>query len=96
MLHGLPAYPRRRLIGPSTNIKRSCIVSGQKTSISLEDRFWKGLRDLATSRGVLITSLLTEIDADRPKNSTLSSAVRVYVLDELRRRHDMLAALVWG
>jgi predicted DNA-binding ribbon-helix-helix protein len=89
-------WPRRRLIGPSTNVKRSCIVAGQKTSISLEGPFWKGLKAMAAARGVDLTTLLSEIDRDRPANSTLASAARVYVFTDLRTRLDAFASPIWG
>ena len=58
--------------------KRSVIISGHATSISIETEFWDLLKDIATRRGVSINYLLSEIDVGRTNN--LSSAARVYVL----------------
>lgn len=63
--------------------KRSLSVAGHRTSISLEEPFWEGLRALAAARGVSIQRLVEEIDAARgPAN--LSSAIRVRVLQAAR------------
>ena len=64
--------------------KRSVLVAGHKTSVSLEGAFWNALGDIATARGISINRLITEIDAGRTGN--LSSAIRVYVLELLRER----------
>ena len=64
--------------------KRSVLVAGHKTSVSLEGAFWNALGDIATARGISINRLITEIDAGRTGN--LSSAIRVYVLERLRER----------
>ncbi|MEQ8709717.1 MAG: ribbon-helix-helix domain-containing protein [Rhodospirillales bacterium] len=58
--------------------KRSVVIAGHATSISLEDIFWHRLRDLADQRGQSLASLITEIDSRRRVN--LSSALRVFVL----------------
>jgi len=63
----------------SSNIKRRNVtIAGRKTSISIEDAFWKGLRDIAEKRGETLSRLIVNIDADR--NSNLSSAMRMFVL----------------
>lgn len=64
--------------------KRSVLVAGHKTSVSLEGAFWGALGDIAAARGVSINRLITEIDAGRSGN--LSSAIRVYILERLRER----------
>ena len=58
--------------------KHSLEIAGHRTSITLEDIFWKALRDAAKSRGRSLNDLVTEIDEAREGN--LSSAIRVYVL----------------
>lgn len=58
--------------------KRSVMVSGHATSISIETEFWNILKDIAVHKGVSINYLLSEIDLGRTNN--LSSAARVYVL----------------
>lgn len=62
--------------------KRSVVIAGHTTSVSLEPEFWDALRDLAAGRGVSINQLVTEIDGNRTGN--LSSAIRVFVLQALR------------
>ncbi len=64
--------------------KRSVIVSGHRTSVSLEETFWEALAELASERGVSINQLVTEIDRENPAN--LSSAIRVYILKTFRER----------
>jgi predicted DNA-binding ribbon-helix-helix protein len=64
--------------------KRSVLVAGHKTSVSLEGAFWDALGDIAAARGVSINRLITEIDAGRSGN--LSSAIRIYILERLRER----------
>lgn len=66
--------------------KRSVTVAGHATSLSLEEAFWRALKQLAAERGMSVNALVAEIDARRRGN--LSSAVRVFVLDELRRRAE--------
>lgn len=63
---------------PSAVKKRSVVVSGHRTSISLERAFWDCLRDIAAQRDLTINQLVSEIDAGRAGN--LSSAIRVFVL----------------
>lgn len=63
--------------------KRSVTIAGHRTSVTLEEEFWRALRDLAAARGLSLNALVTEIDAARgPRN--LSSALRVQVLRTLR------------
>lgn len=64
--------------------KRSVLVAGHKTSVSLEPAFWDELRAIAAARGLSMNALIAEIDATRQGN--LSSALRLHVLDWLRRR----------
>lgn len=61
-------------------VKRSLVVAGHRTSISLEDAFWRGLKALAERRALSINALVAEIDAARgPAN--LSSAIRLFVFE---------------
>jgi len=64
--------------------KRSVLVAGHKTSVSLEAAFWDELRSIATARDMSLNGLIAEIDQSREGN--LSSAIRLYVLDWLRSR----------
>jgi predicted DNA-binding ribbon-helix-helix protein len=63
--------------------KRSVLLAGHRTSISLEAPFWEALRAIAGRRGLSLNRLVAEIDAARAGN--LSSALRVFVLDCCRR-----------
>ena len=64
-------------------IKRSIVVAGHKTSVSLEDAFWKGLKEIADDRDVTLSDLVSTIDTDRQQGN-LSSAIRLFVLDHYR------------
>ena len=64
--------------------KRSVIIAGHRTSVSLEPEFWAALKDIALQRSVSINELVTEIDGQRRGN--LSSALRVHVLTFLQAR----------
>ncbi|GHD63308.1 hypothetical protein GCM10017083_53370 [Thalassobaculum fulvum] len=69
---------------PAAPRKRSVTLSGHATSISMEDAFWQRLSLFAGERGQSVNSLVAEIDRTRTTN--LSSAVRVWVLEECARR----------
>ena len=58
--------------------KRSVVISGHRTSVSLENAFWFALKSIATETGKTVNNLVTEIDRKRTGN--LSSAIRVFVL----------------
>jgi predicted DNA-binding ribbon-helix-helix protein len=66
-------------LGPSRVIKRSVVIDGHKTSVSLEVEFWVELKQIARMRGTTLTDLISKIDAERTSGN-LSSALRVYVL----------------
>jgi predicted DNA-binding ribbon-helix-helix protein len=63
-------------------VKRSVVVDGHRTSVSLEPAFWEALKEIAQRRGLSINKLIAEIDRDRAGN--LSSAIRVYILRTVR------------
>lgn len=65
--------------------KRSLSIAGHRTSISLEEAFWQGLRQLAQDRQLSVAALVAEIDAGRG-TANLSSAIRVFVLTALAGR----------
>ena len=67
------------------NVKRSIVIEGHKTSISLEKAFWDALHDLATRKGMTLTALAELIDRSRD-NKNRTSAIRVYVFSEARNR----------
>jgi predicted DNA-binding ribbon-helix-helix protein len=66
-------------------VKRSIVVAGHKTSVSLEDAFWKSLREIAIGRGTTTSNLVTSIDVER-RQGNLSSCLRLFVLDFYRYR----------
>jgi predicted DNA-binding ribbon-helix-helix protein len=68
----------------STVVKRSIVIEGHKTSISIEDIFWNSLKEIARDRAMTLSKLVASIDASRVAGSNLSSAIRVYVLDRFR------------
>lgn len=66
-------------------IKRSIVIAGHKTSVSLEDEFWNVLKEIASFKGITLSELTAEIDSTRPQGN-LSSAIRLFILDWVRRR----------
>ena len=74
-------------------IKRSIVIEGRKTSISIEDGFWECLKAIAKEKTLTVSGLVGTIKASRPDNSNLSSAIRVYILSHLRAR---MTALLQG
>jgi predicted DNA-binding ribbon-helix-helix protein len=68
-------------------VKRSITIRGHRTSISIEDAFWNRLQAIAEARAQPIAALVAGIDASRAPGSNLSSAVRLFVLDEALGRH---------
>jgi predicted DNA-binding ribbon-helix-helix protein len=67
--------------------KRSILIAGHKTSVSLEDAFWKGLKEIALARGLTLSGLVAAIDLER-QHGNLSSAIRLFVLDHYRARDN--------
>ncbi len=63
--------------------KRSVLVAGHRTSVSLEPEFWEALKRIADERGSSLNRLIADIDAGR--NGNLSSAIRVFVLKNVVR-----------
>ena len=66
-------------------VKHSVTLKGHRTSISLEAAFWDGFCEIAHARGQTINALAAEIDAGRAGDIGLASAIRVFVLETLRR-----------
>jgi predicted DNA-binding ribbon-helix-helix protein len=69
-------------------VKRSIVIGGHKTSVSLEDAFWRGLKEIAAGRDLTLSDMVSNIDSER-KQGNLSSAIRLFVLDHYR---TMIAA----
>ena len=66
-------------------VKRSIVIAGHKTSVSLEDAFWTGLKEIAAQRAMTLSELVGEIDGNRQQGN-LSSAIRLFVLDHFKSR----------
>lgn len=64
-------------------LKRSIVIDGHKTSVSLEDAFWAGLREIAKAQQATLSKLVGEIDRTRHQGN-LSSAIRLFVLEQVR------------
>lgn len=70
----------------SRPVKHSLTLQGHRTSVSLEDEFWRGFRDIAAARGLTINALAAEIDAGRDPEVGLATAIRLAVLRHYRDR----------
>ncbi|SMP10084.1 ribbon-helix-helix domain-containing protein [Shimia sagamensis] len=68
----------------SRPIKRSLTLRGHRTSVSLEDDFWRAFRDIANEKSLPINALAAEIDAERDLEAGLATAIRLYVLAHYR------------
>jgi predicted DNA-binding ribbon-helix-helix protein len=64
----------------SAVLKRSVVIGGHKTSVSLEDKFWGSLKTIAGERNLTLSELVATIDGER-QHGNLSSAIRLFVLD---------------
>ncbi len=62
-------------------VKRSIVIGGHKTSVSLEDAFWQGLKKIASERKMTLSDLVSAIDANR-RHGNLSSAIRLFILSQ--------------
>ena len=76
-------YATRRIMSDMVR-KRSVLIAGHATSISLEVEFWDALKDIAQRRLISLNTLVTEVDGERTGN--LSSALRLLVLRDLKSR----------
>ena len=66
--------------------KRSITIAGHRTSISLEAPFWQALSEIAGERSQSVAALVAEIDRDRPDDTNLSAALRLFALEWYRRK----------
>ena len=71
----------------SAVVKRSIVIAGHKTSVSLEDAFWNGLKAIANVRKTHLSDLVASIDTQR-QQANLSSAIRLFVLDFYQLNED--------
>jgi len=67
-------------------VKRSLTLNGHRTSVTLEDAFWRAFRAIAETRERPINALAAEIDAARAPDTGLATAIRLFVLSELQKR----------
>lgn len=67
-------------------VKRSIVIAGHKTSVSLEDAFWDALKNIAVERKVPLSDVVQDVDSRR-KGGNLSSAIRIYVLNHYRSHY---------
>jgi predicted DNA-binding ribbon-helix-helix protein len=67
----------------SAVLKRSIVIDGHKTSVSLEDAFWNSLKEIGGERHMTLSDLVAAIDSERQRDN-LSSAIRLFVLDFYR------------
>jgi predicted DNA-binding ribbon-helix-helix protein len=67
----------------SAVVKRSIVIAGHKTSVSLEDAFWDGLKEIGKGHQTPLSHLVADIDTRR-LHGNLSSAIRLFVLDHYR------------
>ena len=72
-------------------VKRSIVIAGHKTSVSLEDAFWTSLKEIAGSRQMTLSDLVSSIDSER-QHRNLSSAIRLFVLDHYRNANHRTPA----
>ena len=70
--------------------KRSIVIGDHKTSISLEDSFWTGLRQIARERATTVSEVVRTLNSSRASGN-LSSTVRVFVLDHYRNNTASMA-----
>jgi len=68
----------------STIVKRTIVRAGHKTSVTLEDAFWDGLKDIAKVKRKTLSDLVASIDTDR-EHANLSSAIRLFVLGHYQK-----------
>jgi len=81
--------PRAQGAGMSARpIKRSLTLRGHRTSVSLEDDFWRAFRAIAAERGQPLNALAAEIDAGRDLGTGLATAIRLFVLAHYRARAE--------
>ncbi|HMB12855.1 MAG TPA: ribbon-helix-helix domain-containing protein [Roseovarius sp.] len=68
-------------------VKRSLTLRGHRTSVSLEEEFWRAFREIAAEEGIAVNALAARIDEERGVETGLASAIRVHVLRHFRAKH---------
>jgi predicted DNA-binding ribbon-helix-helix protein len=74
-----------RQVQSAAQVKRSVVVAGHKTSVSLEGAFWNALNEIAAARNIRVSKLISTIKSKRQPGSNLSSAIRLFILDYYQR-----------
>lgn len=69
-------------------VKRSVVLNGHKSSVSVEEQFWTAAKEIAQSRDQTLSQLVSEIDASRA-HGNLSSALRLFVLVYYQERQPV-------
>jgi predicted DNA-binding ribbon-helix-helix protein len=77
----LPVLREARM--KSAVLKRAIVVAGHKTSVSLEDAFWSGLKEISKRHKATLSDMVADIDSQR-QFGNLSSAIRLFVLEQAR------------
>jgi predicted DNA-binding ribbon-helix-helix protein len=80
---------RQRLSGL---FKRSFSLAGHRTSVALEEEFWRALIAIAQARGQSLSALVANTDAAREAGRPLASALRLLALREAPRGDEHSAA----
>jgi predicted DNA-binding ribbon-helix-helix protein len=68
-------------------VKHSLTLRGHRTSVSLEEEFWRAFREIAAEEGIALNALAARIDAERGIEAGLASAIRVHVLRHYRAKN---------
>src|SRR5262249_45666919 len=77
------------IVMKSTVVKRSIVINGHKTSVSLEDAFWEGVKEIAHKRRMRLSALVGAINSQRQQGN-LSSALRLFVLEYYRSEPQVI------
>ena len=77
------------IVMKSPIVKRSIVIDGHKTSVSLEDAFWEGVKEIAHKRRMSLSDLVGAIDSQRQQGN-LSSALRLFVLESCRNQTPVI------
>ena len=83
-----PKQPADSPRKPSQVLKRSINIAGHRTSVHLEDAFWSAFKEIAATRKIPLSDLVSTIDNER-KHGNLSSAIRLFVLDHYRHLAEL-------
>lgn len=75
---------KAQTLGNSPMLKKSITINRHETSISIEEEFWHELKEIAENKKISINQLVANIDKTRTKEN-LSSAIRVYILNEMKK-----------